>query len=228
MPGAKETRLCSSDSVNGVSHLAVGNSRGSVQGRVPALVTAGWREERGWRGGGLKREKPPSPGFVSPSWGIRERRRGRGAAGSARGRFYWPRKERYLRTAAAPPVAAHGPPRPFPGLPLPREGGGGGGEPPGICPRGRLRRRTASYRLGEVRAGPPTGTSQVGSDRFGDPAALGCPLQPFLLSPGAPFAPFWQFLHPFTRQQLPFLPLFALCCPQTSPPPCLFESLMKK
>lgn len=37
-----------------LSHLAVGNSRGSVQGSVPALVTAGWRDEGGLRGGGTQ------------------------------------------------------------------------------------------------------------------------------------------------------------------------------
>lgn len=179
-------------------------------------------------GGLLKREKPPLPGFVPPSWGLRERRRGRGAAEPAQGRFYRPRKEGCPRTAAAFAVAARSPQRLFPRLSFPLGGGGGGGEPQGPVRGGRLRRRTTSRRLGEVRAGSPSGAGQVGSDQFGDPAALGCPLRPFLLSPSAPFPPFWQFLRPCSWQPLPFLPLFALCCPQTSPPPCLCEPLMKK
>lgn len=70
MPGAKETRLCSSDSVNGVT-LRWPTLAGWFQDRIPAFVAAGWR---GGGGGGrlaegLRGEKPPLRGSVSPSWG---------------------------------------------------------------------------------------------------------------------------------------------------------------
>lgn len=55
------------------SHLAVGNCRGSVQGRVPALVIAGWREEGGLtREGGYSKERNlRSPALCRPpgDWG---------------------------------------------------------------------------------------------------------------------------------------------------------------
>lgn len=49
----------------------------------------------------------------------------------------------------------------------------------------------------------------------------------FLRSPGDPVHRSGT-LRPFMWQQLRFLSLFALRCPQTSPPLCLCESLMKK
>lgn len=100
-------------------------------GPSPGSCHRGVARRRGVDAGGgvLKREKPPLPGFVSPSWGLRERRRGRGAAEPAQGRFYRPRKEGCPRTAAAFAVAARSPPRLFPRLSFPLGGGGGGGEP---------------------------------------------------------------------------------------------------
>lgn len=75
MPGARETRLGSPDSVNSVT-LRLPRLAGQFQGQVPTVVVAGWR-------GGLmglpKSEKPLLPGFVSSSWGRRQGRKSWGA-----------------------------------------------------------------------------------------------------------------------------------------------------
>ena len=63
-----------------------------------------------------------------------------------------------------------------------------------------------------------TRAGQGGSDRFGNPAALGCPHRPFLLSPRAPFPPFWQFLRLCACQQLsPFLSFLRALLPADIP-----------
>lgn len=103
MPGARETRLCSPDSVNRVA-LRVPRLAGQFQGRVSTLA-AGWR---GGLEGVLGSEKPPLPGFVSPSWGRREARGGRGAFGSARGSSRTP-EGRTPRNGASSAVAARSP-----------------------------------------------------------------------------------------------------------------------
>lgn len=227
MPRARETRLCSSDSVNGVT-LRLGTLTGRFRAESLLLSPRGGAK-RGATGGGIQKRVTSAPwlcvvllgteGEEKGSWGGRihpgaplqategkMRRDGRSSLGGS------------AQTPTTLP-----PPPTSPGRRRRRR------RAPRDLPRGRLWRKTASYQLGEVRAGSPTGTSQLRSDRFGDPRGPPLPPpRPFLLSPSAPFPPFWQFLHPFSWQQLPFLPPFALCCPQISPPPCLYESLMKK
>lgn len=109
MPRARETRLCSPDSVNRVT-LRLPRLAGQFQGRVPTLA-AGWRGGLAGSGVVLGSEKPPLPGFVSPSWGRREGRGGRGAFGSARGELTDPRgqdapERRQLRCGGAQPPPA--------------------------------------------------------------------------------------------------------------------------
>lgn len=92
------------------SHLAVAETRGSVSGPSPHSCR-GLARGTGGVGGVLGSEKPPLPGFVSPSWGRREGRGGRGAFGSARGELTDPRgqdapERRQLRCGGAQPPPA--------------------------------------------------------------------------------------------------------------------------
>lgn len=68
MPRARESRLCSPHSANGVT-LRLPTLAGRFQGQIPAFVA--WGGAEGDWLGVLRREKPPLPGLMSPSWGRR-------------------------------------------------------------------------------------------------------------------------------------------------------------
>lgn len=117
--------------------------------------------------------------------------------------------------------SSHTAPRP----PLPRGGGGGGG-PQGTCPSGRMR-RTASQRLGEVRAGSQPQLAESDLTASTTPRPSAAPSGPSCRAPTPP-STFLAVFAPLHVAAASFPSLFALCCPKTSPPPCLCECLMKK
>lgn len=184
MPRARETRLCSPDSVNRVT-LRLPRLAGQFQGRVPTLA-AGWRGGLAGSGGYSEARNLRCPALCRPPG---DGGRGEGVVGGLGppgGSSRTP-EGRTPRNGASSAVAARSPhPRDAFPPPRPSGGGGGGGGPQGTCPSWRLQRRTTSRHLGEVRAASPTARGRVGSDRCGDLAALGCPLRPFPRSPSAP------------------------------------------
>lgn len=98
--------------------------------------------------------------------------------------------------------------------------------PQGTCLRGRPQRGAASQRLREVRAGCPSGASQVAGDCFGDPGAPGCPPRPVLPRPSAP-------VHLSGGLCVPSRGCSSLCFPSSRsaarrhPRPAVSASLMK-
>ena len=93
------------------SHLATAKTRGSVSGPSPHSRRYGCCVGLAGR---LKRVKFPLPGFVSPPWVRLEGRRGRGASGSARGRFSQAAEGRMPQEGGSSAVAARNTPRLFP------------------------------------------------------------------------------------------------------------------
>lgn len=145
-----------------------------------------------------------APGLCVSLLGTEGEEMGCGEADPARGHFHRPRKEGCPRIAAACSPQLLSPRLPLPG------GGGGGGEPQGTCrSRETPEADRASHRLSEVGAGCPNEDWSRRVCPLSKPRGPRLPPPPFLLSPSAPFPPFWQFPRLCACQQLPFLPLLS-------------------
>ena len=166
-----------------------------------------------------------APGLCVSLLGTEGEEMGCGEADPARGHFHRPRKEGCPRIAAACSPQLLSPRLPLPG------GGGGGGEPQGTCrSRETPEADRASHRLSEVGAGCPNEDWSRRVCPLWKPRGPRLPPPALPAEPQCPLSTFLAVSASLRVSAAPFpsSPFFALCCPQTSPPPCLCESLMKK